>query len=49
LRPLANDLLLVGHVGAQACFNGGPGDATLYDVNRFRRVSLEENSSRPLA
>ena len=34
---LANNWLLVGHLGSNRCFNGCPGDATLYDVNRFRQ------------
>ena len=34
---LANNWLLVGHLGDQRCFLGCPGAATLYDVNRFRQ------------
>jgi hypothetical protein len=34
---LANNWLLVGHFGANRCFLGCPGAATLYDVNRFRQ------------
>ena len=34
---LANNWLLVGHLGGQRCFNGCPGDAKIYDVNRFRQ------------
>jgi FG-GAP repeat protein len=34
---LANNWLLVGHLGDFRCFIGCPGAATLYDVNRFRQ------------
>jgi hypothetical protein len=34
---LANNWLLVGHLGSSRCFNGCPGDAALYDVNRFQQ------------
>jgi hypothetical protein len=34
---LANNWLLVGHLGSSRCFNGCPGAATLYDVNRFQQ------------
>jgi len=34
---LANNWLLVGHLGDLRCFNGCPGAATLYDVNRFQQ------------
>lgn len=34
---LANNWLLVGHLGDQRCFNGCPGQAALYDVNRFQQ------------
>jgi hypothetical protein len=34
---LANNWLLVGHLGDSRCFLGCPGAATLYDVNRFQQ------------
>jgi hypothetical protein len=34
---LANNWLLVGHLGDLRCFIGCPGAATLYDVNRFKQ------------
>jgi hypothetical protein len=34
---LANNWLLVGHLGDQRCFLGCPGAATLYDVNRLQQ------------
>ena len=33
---LANNWLMVGHLGDERCPFGCPGEATVYDVNRFR-------------
>jgi hypothetical protein len=34
---LANNWLMVGHLGDERCPFGCPGEATVYDVNRFRQ------------
>lgn len=34
---LANNWLMVGHLGDQRCPFGCPGAAAVYDVNRFRQ------------